>query len=146
MSNVITKFLLIISILMFGGIAAASAQIPGTAIRANIPNSFVLDGKVYPAGEYKIMRTYSSVDSPTLLVLQGEHESAIFDTIPTYSNDAAKDTELVFEDIGGQYFLSKIRVKGETTGSEIIISKSEMRQIAKDGSKRSNTVIAVPGS
>ena len=140
MSNFTAKFLLAVSFLVFGGISAVNAQIGDTAIRVNIPNSFVLRDKTYPAGEYTIRRTDSTVDSPSLLLLQGVHETAIFDTIPTDSVNAAKHTELVFETVGGQYFLSKIWVKGETTGNEIVETRSEKRQIAKAESKKTETV------
>ena len=140
MSNLTTRFLLVASLLVVGGVSAASAQIGDTAITVNIPNSFVLKDKTYPAGEYTIRRTYTTNDAPSLLLLQGKDETAIFDTIPTDSVNAAKNTELVFEKVGDQYFLSKIWVKGETEGNEITRTKSEKKLIAAAERKETHVV------
>jgi hypothetical protein len=140
MSNFRAKFILVISLIVLGGVPAADAQANGAAIKANIQFDFVLRDKTYPAGEYTIQRSHSSIDSPSLLVLRGENESAIFDTITSISSNRATSTQLVFENADGVYFLSKIRVKGSDTGSEVIRTKSESRQIAKATSKKSITV------
>jgi hypothetical protein len=140
MSNFTAKFLLAVAVLVFGGISAANAQIADVAIKVNIPNSFVLRDKTFPAGEYTIKRTDSTIDSPSLLLLQGEGETAIFDTIPTFSTNAAKNTELVFANVDGQYFLSKIWVKGEIDGNEIPLTRSERKLIAAGEKKEIHTV------
>ena len=140
MSNFTAKFVLAVSFLMLGSVSAANAQIGPGALKLNIPHSFVLRDKTYPAGEYTIRRTASTVDSPSLLILQGKDESAIFDTIPTESVDPAKSTQLVFDKVGDQYFLSKIWVKGEITGNEITRTKSERKMIAAAEKKESQIV------
>lgn len=140
MSNFTAKFVLAVSFLVLGGISAANAQIGAGAIKVNIPNAFVLNDRTYPAGEYTIQRTYSTIDSPSLLLLQGKDETAIFDTISTESVDPAKSTQLVFDKVGDQYFLSKIWVKGEITGNEISRTKSERKLIAAAEKKETQTV------
>lgn len=136
--NFITKSLLVVSFLVLGGIASANAQAPGTAIKFNAENSFALRGKVFPAGEYTITRT-SGLTGSDSLVLRGEGGSAIFNTTPTSSATAAEDTQVLFEKIDGVNFLSQIRVRGESAGKSIPISKAELRQIAKVTRKKSNT-------
>lgn len=145
MSNFTTKFLLAIAILMFGGVFAANAQITGTTLKVSVPNSFILDDKTYPAGEYSIEQTPNTVDSSSLLVLRGEGKTAIFDTIATRSNVSAANTQLVFDKVGDQYFLSKIWIKGENTGNEIAKTGMEKRLIAKADTKEVYTVDLVVG-
>ena len=140
MSNFTIKFILVSLFLAVGGTATANAQANGAILRADIPYDFVLRDKTFPAGKYTIQRTYSTGDSPSLLVLQGEKDSAIFDTLASNSNDPAKSTHLVFDVADGVYFLSKIRVKGSTSGSDILKTRSEAKRIAQAKSKKSVTV------
>ena len=141
MSNYTAKFLLVVSFLVLGGISAANAQVTGgMTLKVDIPNSFIIDNHTYPAGEYTISPTPSTIDSSTLLILRGKGEAAIFDTIKMDSAEAAPNTELVFDKIDDRYFLSKILIKGETTGNEITRTKSEKRLIAAAKKKEMHTV------
>ena len=101
------------------------------AITINVPSSFVLRDKTYPAGVYSITRAAGTVNSSSVLVIQGEGGSAIFDTVSTESNTAAKDTQVVFEKVGGVLYVSKIVFKGESAGKQILRTKGELIQIAK---------------
>jgi len=147
MSNFTAKFLLIAAVLVFGGITAANAQvIGGMAIKVNISNSFILDDRTYPAGDYTISPTDSTIDSPYLLVLRGpDGVAALFDTIPTDSINAAKNTQLVFDKVDDRYFLSKIFVKGDTAGNEIRRTKTEKKLIAAGEKKETYTIDLVTG-
>src|SRR5438445_12337860 len=142
MSNFTAKFLLAVAVLVFGGISAANAQVTsGMTLRVDIPNSFVVDNHTYPAGDYTISRTVGTNNPPSLLVLRGpEGIAAIFDTIQTEIANAAPHTQLVFDKVGGQYFLSKIFVKGETEGNEVTRTKSERKLIAAAKKKEIHTV------
>ena len=50
--------------------------------------------------------------------------------MPNELANAATDTQLVFNVVDGTPFLSKIVIKGETTGGEIPMGKMEKRLIA----------------
>ena len=120
--------------LVLGGVTAASAQFNfGSALRVNVPSEFVVEDKVFPAGEYSIFQTPSTTDSSTNLILRGRNgRSMIMNTMIARSNEAAMSTHLVFDVIDGTHFLSKIWLKGEITANEIPKSSFERRLIAEN--------------
>ena len=120
--------------LVLGGVTAASAQFNfGSALRVNVPSEFVVEDKVFPAGEYSIFQTPSTTDSSTNLILRGRNgRSMIMNTMIARSNEAATSTHLVFDIVDGTHFLSKIWLKGEITANEIPKSSFERRLIAEN--------------
>lgn len=136
--NKLNKFLFVLGFVVLAGVSIAKAQVPGTAIKFTAENSFALRGKVFPAGEYTITRT-PGISGSDSLVLRGEGGTAIFNTTPTSSANAAEDTQVLFEKIDGVNFLSHIRVRGESAGKSITITKAEMQQVAKATRKNNNT-------
>ena len=134
MSNSKMKVFLSAMVLSLVGVTAASAQFPfGSKLKVTIPNEFVVQDKLFPAGEYTIAPTPSTIDSSSLLILRGENgKSMIFDTLGTESANAATTTHLIFDVVDGTRFLSKIWLKGEVTGNEIPKSKMEKRMIAEN--------------
>jgi len=142
MSN-FTKSFLAVAVLVLGGFGVANAQLTDTAIKVNIPEAFVVRGKVFQAGDYKIKRTDSTIDSPSLLVLQGDGGSVIFDTIHSISATAAKDTKLIFEKAGDKLYLSEIWLKGDTVGNQVVGAKAEATRVAiAKAAKTSDTTTA----
>ena len=129
MFNLKVKFMLAAAVLFIGGVSVANAQlVNGAVIKAKIPNAFVLRDETFPAGNYTIERTASTIDSPTLMVLRGEKSGAvIFDTMSQESNTAAEDTALIFDNVDGVDYLSKIVVAGDTVAIEIPKTKSERK-------------------
>jgi|ERR1035437_9166472 hypothetical protein len=126
------KTVLVATILIIGGIVAANAQVPGSPLHANIPISFVVNDKVFPAGEYTIQRQAGFVSSPSALVLQGEGHAIAFNTIGSTSNNASRFTELVFDKVGDRYFLSQIRYNGDTAVNELPKTRAQKRFIAQN--------------
>ena len=126
------KIVLAAFALVLGGVTAASAQFNfGSALKVNVPNEFVVEDKVFPAGEYSIFPTPSTTDSSTNLILRGRNgRSMIVSTMIARSNDEASSTHLVFDVIDGTHFLSKIWLKGEITANEIPKSRFERQLIA----------------
>ncbi|MEQ1643839.1 MAG: hypothetical protein ABL959_10380 [Pyrinomonadaceae bacterium] len=141
MFNLKAKFMLAAALLFLGGVSAANAQlVNGSTINVAVSSPFVLRDKTFDAGVYTIERTPSTIDSPSLLILRGEGETMVFDTILGRSEVAVDNTQLVFETIGGTNYLSAIVVKGNTTKNEIARSKAQARAIA-DGVSVSQTVM-----
>ena len=143
MSN-ITKYFMAVAVLVLGGFGAANAQVADTAIKVNIPEAFVIRGKVFQAGDYKIKRTDSTIDSSSLLVLQGEGESVIFDTIQAISAKAATDTKLIFEKAGDRLILSEIWLKGDTVGNQVVGAKAEATRVAVAKAVRTGDTTTAP--
>src|SRR4051812_3223906 len=95
-----TKLFILAAVIMIGGVVASSAQVaPQSEIKTNVPFSFVVDGKTYPAGTYTFGRLDPSgrVDSSEMIMRGAKDVSVILETIPTFSNNAAADTQLVFD-------------------------------------------------
>lgn len=142
MFNLKAKFILAAAVLFIGGVSAANAQlVNGSSIKVNVPNSFVVRDETFEAGTYTIERTPSTADAPSLLIIRGEGETMVFDTIISNSNEAAGNTQLVFDTVGGTNYLSGIVVKGQTTKNEIAKTKTQKRMIANGEAVR--TVITI---
>ena len=118
--------------LVFAGFTAMNAQVdPQSKITTNVPFTFVVDGKTYPAGTYSFARLDTNGGDSSQLVMYGPKETAvILDTIPTVAANEAKDTHLVFEKVAGQYFLTQIWGRGDAEGAKLIESSSEKKAIA----------------
>ena len=94
MFNLKAKFMLAAAVLFIGGVSAANAQlVDGSSIKVSVPSSFVLRGETFEAGTYSIERTPITIDSPSLLILRGEGETMIFDTMISNSRTVAENTQ-----------------------------------------------------
>jgi len=144
MSNFKFTFLFTALVLVLGGVTAANAQFGfATALKVHIPNEFVVENKVFPAGDYTIAPTENLADSSSLLILRGEKRSMVFDTISASSIEPSKTTRLIFDVVDGTNYLSQIWLQGEITGIEIPKSKFEKRLIAAN---KSMPQVVVPTS
>ena len=121
----------LLSVLFVG---SASAQLPGTAIRASIPFDFTVRGKTLPAGEYELTRIG---DEPVGLSLRNIHdksEHVMFETEPAYVRSIPRKNILVFNRYGDSYFLEEVVTAGEQTGRELYPSHTE-RSLRRDMAK-----------
>lgn len=125
------KYFTGISAIVLLVVGIASAQVADMGVKFSAPSSFVVRGKVLPAGDYTIRRTPTTTDSAGLLVLRGEGGSVIFDTISKSSTVAAKESKVVFEKADNRLYLSEIWVEGATVGNEVVGVKAEVTKIAK---------------
>jgi len=127
------KAIIFAAVLLIGGITVANAQITqGSVLKVNVPNSFVVDGTTFRAGQFTIERTPNTTDSPSLLIIRdSKGKGIIFDTIASRSSQPARGTQLVFDSVGGTLFLSQIWVKGATTANEIPMTRTERQMIAR---------------
>jgi hypothetical protein len=128
------QILLGISFLLVGGIVAANAQIDrSSAIKFEVAHPFVVDGETLPAGKYSIGTIANQGGSNGVLKIQSldGKESMLFSTLKKVRNEAAAKTELVFEQVGGEYYLTEIRVKGDED-AVLIDSRELNKRIADD--------------
>lgn len=146
MFNLKAKFMLAAAVLFVGGVSAANAQlVDGSAIKVAVPSSFVLRGETFEAGTYTIERTPNTADSPSLLIIRGEGETMIFDTMASSANKTAENTQLVFDTVDGVNYLTSIIVKGQTVKNEIARSAAQRRAIADGVSVTQTVMIANTG-
>lgn len=128
------KHFIAIAVVFLAGATAASAQlVDGNRISVSVPNEFVLRDTTLPAGEYTIERTPVTTDSPSLLIIRGEGETMIFDTIRGESAEAADATRLLFDNVDGTSYLAGIVVKGTSIRNDIPRTK-RYKQAVSDGS------------
>jgi len=92
------------------GIAASGIAAKGQAVDrlvVNVPYEFVVDGKILPAGTYKLDRA-SGIDDRVLIFSNFEKSTSLIVTPSVVDSKASEQGSVSFERIGGQLFLSKI--------------------------------------
>lgn len=105
---------------------AAKGQ-PVDQIKVTIPYQFVANDKILPAGTYTVSRALDSIEGALILNNFENHVSALVLARRTESA-SFNHSEVSFEEVGGQHFLSKIK----TADYEYIIppSRAEIMQAA----------------
>jgi hypothetical protein len=146
--KIVTKFFL--SLCLVAGLGAtltANAQIRSDAtIRADIPHSFVVHNTTLPAGTYVIKVLDPNASDLTVLEIRSENgkTAVVFDTESVAVPGFAKQTELLFDKIGDTYFLSKVFLKGDGGGNQLLKSKMQ-RRLEENGSiAESHSIPASP--
>ena len=145
--KIVTKLFLSLCLVAGLGATLTNAQIRSDAtIRANIPYSFVVNNTTLPAGRYVITVSdpYGS-DTSVLEIRSANGKTAVlFDTEPVTDPRPAPLTELVFDKIGDTYFLSKVFLKGDGGGNQLLKSKTQ-RRLEENGSiAESHSIAASP--
>jgi len=130
----------------FGFVLAAAsllltsgAQAQGLHVRANVPFDFAVGNKLYTAGSYDIQGTAQGNES-VILKAEGGRGEGISMSHACSSAKPAANTVLVFERMGGEYYLAQIWRAGSDTGTELPKPTREMR-LARGG-KTEEVVIA----
>lgn len=88
--------------------ATALAAIPAMAdsARINIPFSFTVDGKVLPAGEYRVQ----SVEFGNLVNLRSADSKEYFTWVSNPSNQDGRNAVLRFTDEGNTHALQSVQI------------------------------------
>ena len=101
-------------------------------IMANIPHAFVVRDTTLPAGKYTVRMADANDRSDVLQIRSATGKMAVFvETQPIDEVRAARRTELVFDKIGDQWFLSKVFLKGDDSGSQL--EETRMQRRLEDG-------------
>src|SRR6185295_14205658 len=110
---------------------AARAQVVDSIV-ADIPFAFTIRNTTMPPGEYTIKRAYALSEGVMEISSTSGHERMAFLVDTAYLNKGPNQTELIFDRVGDQYFLSEIFEAGDTTGVELPKSRTE-RKLEKEG-------------
>jgi hypothetical protein len=104
-----------------GSAVAARADEP--LVTAKVPFAFVAGETHLPAGDY-IVRSMS--DDPSVLSIESKDgRLAVFAlTIPAWTDDTSGKSELVFEKLDNQYFLSRVD-RGDGDSREILLKPAK---------------------
>jgi hypothetical protein len=98
--------LLILGLLIAASDICAKAQALAVgAIEADVPFAFIVGEKTFSAGKYTLKRADDT--SPGVLEIQGRR-TIFFEAETAQANEYPRQTNLVFDKIGDQYFLSEI--------------------------------------
>jgi len=129
---------LVLCLLTIGGGVDANAQVDSVSqIEADVPFDFVVGDTKLPAGKYQIRTVdHAAYDVLQISSAKGRRKSVIFETaeMDTGNDRIGSKTELVFDKVQGQYFLSQIWVAGSSTGN--LLTESEMeKRLTSDGSQ-----------
>lgn len=137
MKKQVFKAITLVSFFVFfvGGVSAQEEP----RIRANIPFAFIAGNKTLPAGEYTIDRP--NANEHGLLLIRGvDSNAALFvSALEVQARQTPNKTELVFNQIGDKYFLSKIWVTGDDTGRELLKPRAE-RELKQETSAQAVAV------
>lgn len=105
-------------------------------IQVDVPFTFVVRDTTLPAGKYDV-KAFDDL-TPGVIELRSVkgHTAVVVDTenAQTRDDQAASKTELVFNKVGDQYFLSQVWIAGSEFGSELV--KSRMEKRLEGGSRR----------
>jgi len=116
----------------------ASAQT--TKVKVTVPFSFIVNRANLPAGQYLLQSV--DVEGKVLQIRNMETNSSnlvIFHSCVSLAS--VKQTKLVFNRYGEQYFLNQIWVEGNNAGHELSPSPRE-KEVAKDFSKHEVVLMA----
>jgi len=87
------------------GIATTAQDLDHLVVK--IPYAFVASGKTLPAGTYTLVRASNS-DTRTLVLNNFEKHASVIVVAETVENNYTAKSEVSFEQVGGQIFLSQI--------------------------------------
>jgi hypothetical protein len=131
-------------LMVFGGVVANAQMDSVPQVEVNITFPFMVGDTKLPAGKY-VIKT-SDDNSPNVLELRSAdgHTSVIFDTENAQTRDdkIVSKTELVFNKVGDQDFLSQIWVAGTSTGNELAKSRMEKRLTSGGSQSEKHSVVA----
>ena len=116
---------------------ATAAHAQQRTLSATVPFNFIVGDRAYPAGDY-LFRNSDSVLKITNTE-QAKTEVTLSNACESVTPSA--DTKLVFDRMGGYYFLRQIWVAGSFTGRELLRSRTEIR-LAQNHEKQESVIVA----
>ncbi len=118
--------LLILVLLTAGCALRANAQaLEEGTIEADVPFAFIVGEKTFPAGKYTLKRADDT--NPGVLEIRNDkgRGASFFEAETAQANEYPRQTNLVFEKIGDQYFLSEIWASDTNVGYRLPKTKTE---------------------
>ena len=140
-----SRMIVTFSLLLFAGLAVNAQAIE--KITADIPFAFNVGATSLNAGQY-LLGNRSLPNGAVLVRSAKDYKNVVVLTMPKYEQDVPAETKLVFHRYRGEggedkYFLKQIWVQGNTTGTELPMSRTE-KETAKKAAKRDMITLVVP--
>ncbi|MEK6303320.1 MAG: hypothetical protein AABO41_21635 [Acidobacteriota bacterium] len=143
MNRYFGKMLLIGCLLAGVGAVTTKAQIDSdTPVEADIPHAFLVGDKTLPAGKYTIKVLNDTNLNLFEIRSSNRHTAVAFETENVQADRTPRQTELVFNKIGDQYFLSQIWVSESNYGVQVEKSKMEQGLEGKGMNSERHSVAA----
>jgi hypothetical protein len=125
-------------------LAAVSVNAQGrseNSIEGNIPFDFAVGNTKLPAGNYTLRRIAltSSYDRLVIKSSDGRGDSHTVMTMPNRTSQIQKQSRLVFNRYGDQYFLSQVWMAGSDTRRDLFQSRNERNLEKKSKLARSKS-------
>ena len=130
------------SLLAISGETPARAQVVDEIV-ADIPFGFTVRDTTMPAGEYTIKRPYAASEGVMEIRSMDGHARMVFLVESAQIGRVPDQTELIFDRVGDQYFLSEIFEAGNNIGVELPKSRAE-RKLEKEGAAIQIRSVDVP--
>ena len=116
---------------------ATAAQAQPTKLSGTVPFSFVVGDRVYPAGDY----SFSNSDDVLKITNQEQRNTEMTLSHACETVWPSRDTKLEFDRMGDYYFLRRIWVEGNSRGTELSKTRTEI-QLAKNHEQVESVVVA----
>ena len=98
---------IMLPVFAFAALAFTAKAQTSDQLNVNVPYEFVVGGKTLPAGTYHVSRV-SDLSQGGLVLSSFENHTGALVVPSEWENPQPGKTALVFEEIDGQYFLTKI--------------------------------------
>ena len=119
-------FMLAASVVVLVTMAAATpAQAQTNQFTANIPFEFQVSGERFPAGEYTIRCLNPSSDVKVLQLRKTDGESSVMLHTNSIVGRMNRQSRLVFNRYGNQYYFSQAWLVSESLGMQAVRSRQE---------------------
>ena len=101
-------------------------------LKADIPFEFMVNGKVMPAGTYRIEEQPGDSGRRNVVAVidEARRRTAVFLTQPETSVNVQDQARLLFTHYGSRYFLSQIWDMGSNEGLRVLQSRAERELVA----------------
>lgn len=121
----ISKLLILGLLIAASGICAKAQALAEGTIEADVPFAFIVGEKTFPAGKYTLKRADDT--NPGVLEIRNDNGrgTIFFDVETAQANENPRQTNLVFEKIGDQYFLSEIWASDTNVGYRLPKTNAE---------------------
>jgi len=120
-------------LLVLTAFSVNAQRLSDDSIAVNIPFGFVFGETSLPAGNYTLRRIVlpSSYDRVVIQSADDRGDTRTVMTRPNRTSEVPKQSNLVFNRYGDQYFLSQVWMAGSDTGRDLFQSRNE-RNLAKE--------------
>ncbi len=123
------RTLLVATIVMAFSLLSLYADDPDHVIDSNIPFPFKVEKTILPAGQYEAVQLSDDFNTWSIRSQDGKHEVVFLAEI-TDSANPASNTELTFEKVGNQDYLSGLKIEGLEVGWMIPLNALDLHKVS----------------